>query len=192
MRRKDLERRQVLLECAQKIECTEGVDAINIRRLATEANIAVGTVYNYFESKDDVLFALTEEYWKNALLELRGCLTAKRFSEQTVQLLVFLRSKMTDCGEILMKSMHDNPDSGRARMTSMQRELKRSLLELLQSDETVRSDVWNEGFTQEAFADFVLMNLLTLLQQKSGDTGVLLEVINRVLYEGELYGTGIG
>lgn len=190
MRRKDLERRQVLLECAQKIECAEGVDAINIRRLATEAKIAVGTVYNYFESKDDVLFALTEAYWKNALFELRDCLTAKRFSGQAVQLLAYLRSKMTDCGEILMKSMHDNPDSGRARMTTMQKELKRLLLELLRSDETVRSDVWSERFTQEAFADFVLMNLLALLQQKNGDTGVFLEVINRILYEGSMYDTG--
>ena len=82
MRRKNQELRQSLLDCARRIECAEGADALSVRKLASEANIAVGTVYNYFESKQEVMLAMTEEYWNCALKEMQGCITAERFSEQ--------------------------------------------------------------------------------------------------------------
>jgi len=182
VRKKDTALRQTLLSCASKIECDEGVNAINIRRLATEANIAIGTVYNYFESKQDVLLALTEEYWKNALDQMYACVTAERFSQQLGQIIAFLRSRMNDCAEILMRSMHDDADAGRLRMASMQRVLRHALVERLNRDSAIKENVWSESFSKEAFADFVLANIISLMQQKDEDTGVFLEVIERILY----------
>ena len=183
MRKKDTELRQTLLDCAGRIECTEGVGAINIRRLASEANIAVGTVYNYFESKQEVLFALTESYWQSALEEMRIRVTAARFSEQIAQIIVFLRTKMNDCAKILMKSLRDDAASGRIRMAAMQRVLKQALVERLDRDGDIREGVWRKHFTKEAFADFVLLNLVMLMQQQDEDEGVFLELIERMLYE---------
>ena len=66
MRKKDDSMRGVLLEHARKIADTQGIEAVNIRSIAKEAGIASGTVYNYFSNKDELLFALTEEYWEQA------------------------------------------------------------------------------------------------------------------------------
>ena len=46
----------------------------------------------------------------------------------------------------------------------------------------VRVDVWNDELTMEAFVDFVLQNILLLLQQKGRDLGPFIEVIRRILY----------
>ena len=183
MRKKDQECRQALLAAARKIECAEGVDAISIRRLATEAHIATGTVYNYFENKQDVLLELTEEYWKNALIEMRTYVTAARFSDQIRQVIAFLSAKMNDCAAILMRSLHEDEESGRVRMAAMQQSLQQELINRLERDESVRSDVWNNRFTKEAFAVFVLSNLLTLLQKKDGDAELFLVILERILYE---------
>lgn len=64
MRRKDDTLRDTLLDCARNIADTDGIEAINIRSIAGKAGVAAGTVYNYFSSKDEILLALTEEYWK--------------------------------------------------------------------------------------------------------------------------------
>ena len=71
MRRKDDTMRDTLLNSARDIADTEGIDAVNIRSIAKRAGIASGTVYNYFLSKDEILLALTEEYWKQTLLEMK-------------------------------------------------------------------------------------------------------------------------
>ena len=183
MRKKDQECRQTLLAAARRIECAEGVDAINIRRLATEAHIATGTVYNYFENKQEVLLELTEEYWKNALVEMRAYVTADRFSDQIRQVIAFLSAKMNDCAAILMRSLHAEEASGRLRMAAMQQTLQQELINRLERDAAVRPDVWNDRFTKEAFAAFVLSNLLTLLQKKDGDAELFLAIIERILYE---------
>ena len=182
MRKKSQDRRRTLIECAQRIECDEGVDAISIRRLAAEANVSVGTVYNYFESKREVLLSLTEDFWQNTLRDMLSQISAGRFSDQLAQIIVFLRSKMNDCAEILMRSLHQHEESGRARMASMHQELVSAIAERLRADDSIRPGVWNESLSMEAFARFVLDNLLALLERRESETEPLLEIINRILY----------
>ena len=182
LRKKDAELRKTLLSCAKRIQCGEGVGAISIRRLAAEANIAVGTVYNYFESKQEVLLALTEEYWKDSLLQMHERVSAERFSEQLGEIIAFLRSKMNDCAEILMRNLHDDVETGRIRMASMQRVLRQALVERIDRDGAIPQSVWTESFTKEAFADFVFTNILSLLQQKEESTDTFLEIVSRTLY----------
>lgn len=182
MKKKDAELRKILLSCANRIECSEGVGAINIRRLASEAHIAVGTVYNYFESKQEVLMALTESYWKEALDEMRDCVSAERFGDQLREIIAFLRTKMNDCAEILMRSLHDDAETGRMRMASMQRVLRKALVDRIDQDGAIPAKVWTESFTKEAFADFVFDNILSLMQRKEEDAITFLVIVNRTLY----------
>ena len=182
MRKKDAEIKKTLLACANRIECSEGVGAISIRRLASEANIAVGTVYNYFESKQEVLMALTETYWKEALVEMHERISAERFGDQLQEIITFLRSKMNDCAEILMRSLRDDAEAGRMRMASMQRVLRQSLVERIDRDCAIPTCVWTESFTKEAFADFAFNNILSLLQRKDEEAITFLVIVNRTLY----------
>jgi len=182
MRRKNQELRQCLLDCARRIECAEGADGLSIRKLASEANIAVGTVYNYFESKQEVLLAMTEEYWNSALTEMQGSITAERFSEQIRQIYAFLADKLNDCAKLLMMSLREDAQSGRARMTSMQGTVVRSLVRRLENDSAIRKNLWSDSFPKEAFASFVLDNLFVALRQPREEVDFLVEIIERILY----------
>ena len=70
MRKKDDALRDSLLALCRETAEREGLEAINIRSIAKRAGVAAGTVYNYFSGKDDILLALTEEYWREALAEM--------------------------------------------------------------------------------------------------------------------------
>ena len=188
MRKKNQDRRQCLLDCARRIECTEGTDALNIRKLASEANIAVGTVYNYFESKQEVLLAMTEEYWFEALREMQGTINAERFSDQIRQIYAFLASKLNDCAKMLMMSLREDAESGRARMASMQNTVGRAMVQRLESDKSIRKNVWNERFTKETFVTFVMDNMLISLRQSQDNVEFLVELIERILYSAERSG----
>ncbi len=188
MRRKNQELRQCLLDCARRIECDEGADGLSIRKLASEANIAIGTVYNYFESKQEVLLAMTEEYWNDALRQMQGSITAERFSEQIRQIYAFLAEKLNDCAKVLMMSLREDAESGRARMTSMQDTVVQALVRRLENDSSIRKNLWSDSFPKEAFASFVLDNLFVALRQPREEVDFLVEIIERILYSADRSG----
>jgi AcrR family transcriptional regulator len=57
------EPRQMILEQAKGIVRSEGMDQLTIRKVASITGISVGTVYNYFPTKRELIVQLTEDYW---------------------------------------------------------------------------------------------------------------------------------
>src|SRR5205085_1302305 len=54
--------RNAILDAAEIVFAERGFHAARIQDIAARARIAVGTVYNHFETKEDVLAALFEEH----------------------------------------------------------------------------------------------------------------------------------
>jgi TetR/AcrR family transcriptional regulator len=62
--------RNAILESAEAVFAERGFHGARIQDIAQRARIAVGTVYNHFEHKDEVLFALLEERTEELLAQL--------------------------------------------------------------------------------------------------------------------------
>lgn len=182
MRKKDETLRETLLEYARGIASEQGLDAINIRALAKQAGVASGTVYNYFESKDDILLAITEEYWRKALEELREEIRADTFPEQMREIYAFLQKKIACSAGMLMHSLHNVEAAGRDRMTFMQKALGEAIVYRVRQDKTIPPGVWNEALNEERFADFILMNMMALLRMNASNIDAFVEIIKRILY----------
>lgn len=182
MRKKDDTLRQSLLDNARALAEESGPEAVNIRTLAGRAGVAVGTVYNYFSSKEEILLALTEAHWKKALEDLDAAVTAPRFLEQLGEIYAFLRGSIHRSGGMLMRSLGGAEMMGQERMALMQEVLGDTILHRLEGDDTLRPDCWNETFTREGYTRFLLLGLLQLLRSGAPDAGFLLELVRRTLY----------
>lgn len=55
------EKYEAILSAAVRVICTHGYHNTQISKIAREANVADGTIYLYFKSKDDVLISLFRE-----------------------------------------------------------------------------------------------------------------------------------
>jgi AcrR family transcriptional regulator len=53
---------QAILDAANQILATEGVDALTMRRVAEMAEVPIGTIYQFFEDKSAVLGAVAYRY----------------------------------------------------------------------------------------------------------------------------------
>lgn len=62
--------RNAILDAAETVFAQRGFHGARIQDIAAQARIAVGTVYNHFEQKDDVLSALLEERTEEMLAQL--------------------------------------------------------------------------------------------------------------------------
>lgn len=182
MRKKNETLQESLLGIAREMANTNGPDSINIREIAKKAGIATGTVYNYFQSKDDILLALTEEYWKNTLLEMRKAITAESFYVQLNEIYEFLSHKIDHSAGLLMSSLGRVELVARERMKSMQQVLGRALIVRMEQDPGIRKDIWNDTFTKEKYAGFIIMNMMLLLQTRSSSISFFIEIVKKTLY----------
>lgn len=185
MRRKDDTLRDTLLDLARGIAETDGLDAINIRTIAQRAGIATGTMYNYFSSKDQILLALTEEYWMQALGEMQAAIAGGPFCEQLREMFVFLRERIDRSAGKLMNSLGGLEPLGQTRMASMQAVLEESLIRRMEQDTAIRKDIWSERFTKQQFARFVMRNMTALLKARAPmtDLGFFIEILKNTIYE---------
>lgn len=65
-----------ILEAARRMLMKTGYDAFNMRALAEECGISVGTLYNHFPSKIDIVLSIMEEAWEHAFTAIDKAISA--------------------------------------------------------------------------------------------------------------------
>lgn len=182
MKRKDAALHDTLLNLARSIVDEEGIEAVSIRALAQKAGVATGTIYNYFTGKDEILLALTQAYWEQTLLDMQTVITASSFCGKLQEIYIFLRERIDHCAGKLMSSLNNAETAGIVRMGSMHSLLETILVRHMEQDINIRSDIWNETFTREQFAHFIMTNLIMLLKTDAPNPDFLIELIRRTIY----------
>lgn len=182
MRKKDDGLKEEIMRQARAIISKEGPEGINMRGIAAGAGIATGTLYNYFASKEEILLALTQDYWEKTLADLKCQIGGEGFICQLEELYVLLRKGLKTAG-MLMGSRKKVEVTGRERMKSMQLVLGELVMELLEKDEAIctKEGVWSQSFTREGYAAFVTENIIFLLRSGQGDLSLFLEIVRRTL-----------
>ena len=65
--------KEEILDKSREIIAEKGVSAINMRTVAAQCGIAVGSLYNYFASKSELMSAAVEAVWKD-IFQVGTCL----------------------------------------------------------------------------------------------------------------------
>ena len=76
--------RTAILDAAQRVFLELGYDAVTIRDVVRRTELASGTFYNYFRTKQDLLRALVEDYVQGLTAELRRVRDAARSLDEFV------------------------------------------------------------------------------------------------------------
>src|SRR5580693_1785164 len=72
------ERREELMNAAQRLFLKHGVGATTIEQITTGAAVAKGTFYLYFSSKEDVLAALRGRFGQELAARIKGAVAQNR------------------------------------------------------------------------------------------------------------------
>jgi AcrR family transcriptional regulator len=73
-RREREQRRQQILNAARNLLFKKGLNAISVNQIARQAELAVGTIYFYFRSKEEIFAVLQEEGLELLLEDVRRAL----------------------------------------------------------------------------------------------------------------------
>jgi AcrR family transcriptional regulator len=99
------ERREDLMNAAQRLFIENGVPATTIDQIAAGAQIAKGTFYLYFSSKEDVLAALRERFVRDYLNGIKTAVARRPESDWRGRLAGWVKAGVD--GYIDTRALHD-------------------------------------------------------------------------------------
>lgn len=178
--------KEAIIEVCKKIVKEKGLSAINMRSVALECNVAVGSIYNYFPSKSQLLGATIESIWKD-IFHISG----KQFEfSNFIECLAWLFESIEEGSQKYSEffSMHalsfasEDKVAGRQMMEKYFIHIKLSLLEVLKKDSKVREGAFNEILTPTLFVDYIFTLFISSLMNSQRNRDGLLEIAKRCLY----------
>jgi AcrR family transcriptional regulator len=174
MRQKVTSREQIL-EAAMEIAVRDGVDHVSIRKLAAACGIGVGSMYNYYPDKEALIAAVSEQFWDQILEDqekvYRNGMGFTLFLEQYYG---FLYGRLSHYDKSWLAQMN-----GRTKRT----EAIALLHTVLEKDWQVNPAIWNMELNQDAFCEYVFVNLMALLQAGENNCRFFVFLLEHLLYD---------
>ena len=168
--------RQALLAASRAVARRQGLDGLSIRAVAAEAEVSVGSVYNYFSGKAELMAATVEEIW-GQILSAPEAEPPEDFVSCVHGLFHRLR---TGAGEYpgffrghAAGFLPEGRAGGRQAMEETLGQLRRILLRALEADRAVSPAAFDDCFTREQLAAFVLDSLPGQLSRGADSCGGL-------------------
>ena len=174
---------EILYVCLSIIQ-NDGLEAVNIRNVAKKCNISVGTVYNYFDSKYNLLAAAVESVWQDIF----------SFSETSFNSFSDFAEQIFNCikkGEEKYPrffSLHsvsfigEERQDGRRLMSETLEQIKDGICTVLENDKNIRNNVFDEEFTPRAFSEIILSLIISAMLRQDYDSRALLKMIEKLIY----------
>jgi len=167
--------KQLILDNAKNILYSEGYSNLSIRNVAKASGLAVGTIYNYYPTKKDLVIEMMIEYWGECFKALEIILNSKtNLYDKLFKIFNELNMFISTFKEVWLKANKadntDNPNSGLEKenlhMESHIEKLIRTVEELLieesaksNSEITIKMDTYE-------LAKFIVMNFITMIQMQ--------------------------
>jgi len=111
--KKSEQRKQQILDCAKHLFAQKGYQAAQISDICEELKIARGTVYQYFENKENIFTTLIEQYFENMNKALPETPVQSAFERGEMPDLTQIQNMLTDYTHAFLLHMYRDRDLGR-------------------------------------------------------------------------------
>ena len=159
--------RDAILSVSRQFITQNGFGSVNMRAIAAACGVSVGSVYNYFPSKGDLICAVVESVWHD-IFHLSG---------QSSQF-----SSFTDCVKWLFDSIRQGCAEYPAFFTlhslSFSASEKQKGREMMERSFALDGELGREEFVQMVFT-----LITTALLEDKQDCRALLVLVRRYLYQ---------
>lgn len=178
--------KEEILKTSRELIQQQGWSAVNIRSVAAACGVSVGSIYNYFDSKAELVGATVESVW----CEIFHRPEDGAVFEDTQACIAWMYERMEyGCkqypGFFTLHSlgfMREDKSDGKRRMQQTWQHILEGLCSVLKRDTKIRADAFTEQFTVEKFADVLFSLMLSALLRQDYDPSSVLEIVRRTLY----------
>lgn len=175
-----------ILAASRELIKDNGWTAVSIRAVASRCSVSAGTIYNYYESKSDLLGDTIESIWREIFFH-----TEDEQDFKDVAACVSWIYKRLEYGNEQFPGffslhsfgfMKDEKTDGKKKMLQTWEHILNGLCDVLKNDPKIRSDVFDEKFTEKQFADILFSLILVSMIRQDHNPSSILMLINKTLY----------
>jgi AcrR family transcriptional regulator len=164
--------RAAILYHAKNIVIEEGFEKLTIRKVAKNAGISIGTVYNYFPTKRDLTVQLMEDYWGSYLCVIDEIDQQQpEFYTKLLQIYQQLEIFLKTFKEVWIKNASDNhPDEPFIKRKYFFDKLSRRLEDILadaQSAGAIKLSVDTYTIAQFLMLNYFMMSMMNQFNYES-------------------------
>lgn len=178
--------KEEILKVSRELLLEGGFSGLSMRAVAEQCGVAVGSLYNYFPSKSDLVSAVVGGIWEEILAPLRKRQEIPGFLEYVSGMFETIRNGNAGYpGFFSIHSLHfasEEKALGRQLMNDCFLSLKNEMLQILKEDGRVRRDVFGDSLSMETFVDYMFTLLISLLLRGETDCKALLILIQNSIY----------
>ena len=180
-----------ILQVCRKIVARDSLKAVNMRSVALECQIALGTLYNYYCNKDELLMATIESVWWDIFHSNENLIWNDKdsFPECVNNIFAALKKGTDEYPDFFAAHSASIATSKKGKAKSIMGHyfvhMKEGMEVVLERDPNVRHNCFSETFTRSDFLDFIFDHILLLLVEGKTDCRTLLEIIRRIIYAGD-------
>lgn len=178
--------KEEILEVSRKIAARDGITTVNMRTVAAECGIALGSPYNYFVSKAELLSATVEAVWADIF-------PVGKISEDCKNIVDYLKILLESAEKSKERypqffSMHalsfaaGEKQEGRKTMEEYFQKIKHQMLRFIRNDEKIRPHIFTERLSKEVYVDYIFTLFLSILFDERADQEAFLEFVKNYLY----------
>lgn len=179
--------KEAILQTSRRLIQEQGWSAVNIRSVAKACDISVGTIYNYFGGKSDLVAATVESVWQDIFHMPEG---QEAFGSVTSCIQwAFDRMQRGNALYPGFFSMHamsfmgEDKSGGQALMARSWRHMQAGFYQVLLRDEGVSPHAFDDRFTAEKFVEILFSLILSALFRNDYDCAGIVAMVERLLYQ---------
>ena len=175
-----------ILQISRKLIQQNGWAGVNIRSVAAACGVSVGCIYNYFESKTDLLSATVESIWSDIFHHPED---EAVFQDTLSCVRCMYRQLEYGCQRYpgffthhALGFVQQDTADGKQQMQRAWQHILDALCTVLRNDARIRADAFTEEFTVEKFAEMLFSLMLSALVRQDFDPSTVLEIVQRAVY----------
>lgn len=177
--------REEIMRVSRKIVSEKGLPALNMRALAKECGIALGTLYNYYSDKDELVVAAIESVWQD-ILEKSAPDSGVRFSQYVTHIYARILSGLKYYPDFFAAHAISVAGSAKGKARGMMErcfgKIRSELHAALREDKNVDRSIFSETFREEDLIEHILDTITISIINGKPDCTVLTEILDRLLY----------
>ena len=175
-----------ILQISRKLIQQNGWAGVNIRSVAAACGVSVGCIYNYFESKTDLLSATVESIWSDIFHHPED----ESVFQDTLSCVRWMYKQLEyGCQRYpgffthhALGFVQQDTADGKQQMQRAWQHILDALCTVLRNDARIRADAFTEEFTVEKFAEMLFSLMLSALVRQDFDPSTVLEIVRRAVY----------
>lgn len=183
---KSVTSKEIILEESKKIMRESGPELLGMREIAKRCGISVGSVYNYYPSKESLIADTLEAIWTEIMHGEKDMSKESGFVE-SISLLYEKISKGSERYPLFLSTqsmLFEKMDrfEGKDLIGHYETHIIKGLIRALKMDNRINKNAFTDTFSMNDFVEFIFTNILKSINDNSQDLEFILELIRRIIY----------